>query len=180
MENFKFIIFSTLAVSLLVFLGYWSFTTLEPGAVHVDKQARKTLEKENADLKKEVEDLKDELALLQPKEEAKTDETYLEKTAPENPDSTPIFSSKYQTLINGLQELISNKIIMKRGSRGTRVGVVQEFLNLYNKTSTKVDNDYGASTETSIKNFQKAEGLTVSGQVGISTFQKMIDWLKKQ
>jgi peptidoglycan hydrolase-like protein with peptidoglycan-binding domain len=69
---------------------------------------------------------------------------------------------------------------MKLSSSGTRVGTVQNFLNLYNKTSNKIDNDYGASTVKSVAAFQKAQGLTADGQAGSSTFSKMISWLKKQ
>ena len=69
---------------------------------------------------------------------------------------------------------------MKLKSKGTRVGTVQEFLNIYNNTSKKVDNDYGAGTKTDVVNFQKKEGLTADGEAGPTTFVKMIDWLKKQ
>ena len=69
---------------------------------------------------------------------------------------------------------------MKLKSTGTRVGTVQNFLNLYNKTSNKIDNDYGASTVASVALFQKAQGLTSDGQAGASTFNKMISWLEKQ
>jgi len=41
-----------------------------------------------------------------------------------------------------------------------------------------VDNDYGASTVTAIKNFQKAQGLTADGAAGYTTYKKMISWLK--
>ena len=69
---------------------------------------------------------------------------------------------------------------MKKGSRGTRVGTVQEFLNIYNGTDSKIDNDFGATTENQIKAFQKSEGLTADGQAGPGTYKKMIEWLKKQ
>jgi len=53
-------------------------------------------------------------------------------------------------------------------------------LNLYNHTSKKVDNDFGAAMKTDILNFQKAVGVTQTGQVGTLTYNKMIEWLKKQ
>jgi peptidoglycan hydrolase-like protein with peptidoglycan-binding domain len=67
---------------------------------------------------------------------------------------------------------------MKEKSQGTRVGTIQTFLNIYNNTSKKIDNDYGASTKADIIKFQKNEGLTADGGAGPSTFRKMIDWLK--
>ena len=69
---------------------------------------------------------------------------------------------------------------MKVGSKGTRVGTVQNFLNLYFKTSKKIDNDFGATMKADVIKFQKAVGLTADGQTGPTTYLKMIDWLKKQ
>ncbi|MCE9548824.1 peptidoglycan-binding protein [Candidatus Nomurabacteria bacterium] len=69
---------------------------------------------------------------------------------------------------------------MKEKSRGTRVGTVQTFLNIYNGTTKKVDNDYGAGTKADVIKFQKAVGLTADGEAGPSTFAKMIDWLETQ
>ncbi|PIR68691.1 hypothetical protein COU48_02755 [Candidatus Nomurabacteria bacterium CG10_big_fil_rev_8_21_14_0_10_03_31_7] len=69
---------------------------------------------------------------------------------------------------------------MKLKSIGTRVGTVQNFLNVYNKTSNKIDNSYGASTQKAVASFQKTQGMTADGEAGPSTFSKMIDWLKKQ
>ncbi|MBU0999326.1 peptidoglycan-binding protein [Patescibacteria group bacterium] len=69
---------------------------------------------------------------------------------------------------------------MKLKSRGTRVGTVQNFLNIYNNTSDKVDNDYGTSTQKAVTAFQKDQGLNADGEAGSGTFNKMISWLKKQ
>ncbi|PIZ53219.1 hypothetical protein COY25_03820 [Candidatus Uhrbacteria bacterium CG_4_10_14_0_2_um_filter_41_7] len=69
---------------------------------------------------------------------------------------------------------------MKAKSSGTIVGVVQEFLNIYNKTSNRIDNDYGPGTQKAVTAFQKAQGITADGEAGPGTFRKMIDWLKKQ
>ncbi len=105
---------------------------------------------------------------------------------PAPPSSTPssqtpsTTSGEHENLIADLQELVDDNVLMKKGSRGTRVGTVQEFLNIYNGTDSKIDNDYGATTENQIKAFQKAEGLTSDGQAGPGTYTKMIEWLRKQ
>ena len=115
--------------------------------------------------------------------ENKEDEVIAEEPLPapsENESPAPQPNSKYQTLIGELNKLISDNIFMKVGSRGTRVGTIQNFMNIYNKTSKKVDNDYGEGTKTDVANFQKAAGLPADGQAGPATYQKMIDWLKKQ
>ena len=77
-----------------------------------------------------------------------------------------------------LQKLVDGKVYLKNKSQGSAVGTLQKFLNIYNNTLTKVDNDYGASTATDVKAFQKAQGLTQDGEVGPGTFSKMISWLK--
>lgn len=157
-------------------LGYWAVRTLEPGDVHLNKQKQEELEERNRILEDEVKKLKSDLAtLLSEKEiEQKTEEQKTEVTP------QPTTTYKYQTLIKELEKLIADKIIMKLGSQGTRVGTLQNFLNIYNKTSKKIDNDFGAGTKTDLINFQKAEKLTADGEAGAGTFAKMIEWLKKQ
>ncbi|MCF7831876.1 MAG: peptidoglycan-binding protein [Candidatus Pacebacteria bacterium] len=91
-----------------------------------------------------------------------------------------VSSSEHASLISALQKLIDDKIYMKVGSRGTRVGSVQEFLNIYHTKQVRADNDYGAGTKTRVAEFQKAVGVTADGETGPQTYQKMIDWLKKQ
>lgn len=87
-------------------------------------------------------------------------------------------SGKHADLIAKLQKLIDDKILMKKGSQGTRVGTVQEFLNLYNGTDARIDNDYGDTTANAIKKFQSEQGLSADGQAGTGTYAKMIEWLK--
>lgn len=183
MEKLKSFLFLIIGLMVLGLVGYWAVFTIEPGTVHVDKEKQKELEKKNEELAKEVEELKNELR-LQNADEEKTGEVSTEpvkeptKPAPTTPTTTSS-TSKYQTLINELQKLIDDKVVMKEKSRGTRVGTIQNFLNIYNNTSKRVDNDYGKGTVADVTAFQKAEGLTADGQTGITTYQKMIDWLKK-
>jgi len=99
-------------------------------------------------------------------------------TTPSTPTTTKPVVLKNQTLINELQKLADNKVYLKLKSQGPAVGSVQKFLNLYNKTSNRIDNDYGTSTVTAVKNYQKAVGITADGETGPSTYLKMITWLK--
>lgn len=94
--------------------------------------------------------------------------------------STTTSNSEYSDLIARLEKLIEDNVFMKKGSRGTRVGTVQEFLNLYNGTDSRIDNDYGGTTENQVRSFQRSEGLTTDGQTGPNTYRKMIEWLNKQ
>ncbi|SRR3989339_282103 len=177
MKNIKYILFSIIILAVIVLLGYWAISTIEPANVHIEKQKQEELEQKNKELEQEVEELKNEIKTLQPsvEESIPQEETPEEPNIPDN--TAP---SKYQSLINDLQKLINDNVSMKEKSRGTRVGTVQTFLNVYNNTSKKVDNDYGAGTKMDIINFQKAEGITADGEAGPGTFSKMIDWLKKQ
>jgi len=179
MENFKFIVFSIIVLLIIGLVGYWAIFTIQPGSVHVEKEKQAELERENKELEKEIEELKSKLGVLESEQEKK--EQIVAINEPEKPatvEKTPVVSSKNQSLINDLQKLITDKVVMKEGSRGTRVGTVQTFLNVYNNTSKKIDNDYGKGTKNDVIAFQKAVGLTADGEAGSTTFQKMIDWLK--
>ena len=189
MENFKFIISSIFIIALLGLGGYWAFSTIESGSTHVDSQKLKEFETKNNDLEKEVAGLNKQISLLQADkeqsliaEEQKAQEVAVVETPVTTTPTTQIkptvVVSKTQTSINELQKLIDGKVYLKLKSQGAYVGTVQKFLNIYNKTSTKVDNDYGASTVTAVKNYQKAVGLTADGATGPSTYLKMITWLK--
>ena len=123
-----------------------------------------------AEAKKQADEIDDLQSKL---EEA----TPIEKEEPTPPSPT---AYKYQTLINELQKLTDSKVFLKEKSQGPSVGTVQRFLNIYNDTSAKVDNDYGASTKVAVIDFQKDTGITADGEAGPGTFKKMIEWLKKQ
>lgn len=182
MDKFKFILFSIIALVLVGLLGYWAIMTMQSGSEHVSIQKIKTLQNENEELTKEVKDLKDQLAILQPKviEEPVVEQPVVEEPVVPVKKPAPKTVYKNQTLINELQKLINDNVLLKLKSAGTRVGTVQKFLNLYNKTSNRIDNDYGASTKAAVAAFQKAVGLKADGEAGASTFSKMIAWLKKQ
>lgn len=182
MEKLKFILLSIVVLAVLGLLGYWSFSTIQSGSEFSSSQKIKQLQNENESLKKEVEILNKELDILKPKidESAPSVEgDIVPPTTEQNPPPKPIVY-KYQSLINELQKLVDDNIFMKLKSVGTRVGTLQNFLNIYNKTSNKVDNDYGVTMQKAVIAFQKDQGLSADGEAGPSTFNKMIDWLKKQ
>jgi len=187
MEKIKFILFFIVILILVGAVGYWAISSIQSGTEHVTAEKISQLEEENEKLKEEVENLTDELKTFKPTEtesEEQTEEKALteEKVETEPTTKTPekVSSYKNQNLINELQELIDDNIYMKLKSSGTRVGTVQKFLNIYNKTSNRIDNDYGATTQKAVATFQKKQGLKADGEAGADTFNKMIDWLKKQ
>ena len=174
MDKLKFALLSIVVLSLLGIAGYWAVVTIQSGNESVTSQRVKQLEKENGDLAKEVKDLESKLGTLKAGLQ-----TQIQINTPSPVVSSPT-AYKNQGLINELQKLIDGNIFLKLGSKGTQVGTVQKFLNIYNNTSSKVDNDYGASTVKVVTAFQKDQGLGADGQAASSTFTKMINWLKKQ
>ena len=171
MEKLKFALFSIVTLSLLGLFGYWAVVTLQSGTEHVNIQKIKDLQKENDNLKAELQKDEDEISALQAQAPAPAQAG---SVAP-----TPT-ASKYQSLIDALQKLVDGNVFLKLKSVGGNVGTVQQFLNVYNNTSGKVDNDYGPGMVKAVKSFQKDAGLNVDGQAGKSTFNKMIDWLQNQ
>jgi len=183
MENFKFLLSSIIALMVLGLVGYWAIFTIEPGSEHVSKEKQKELQEKNEILTEEITELKNELRLLEgsePQTPVVNTPTPTPTSKPTPTTPAPATSSRHQTLINELQKLIDDKVVMKEKSRGTRVGTLQNFLNLYNNTTKRVDNDYGKGTVADVKAFQKAEGLTADGETGPTTYSKMIEWLRKQ
>lgn len=184
MENFKSIIFSLLLLFILGYSGYWAFSTMESGSDHVNIQKQKELEERNRVLEKEVADLNREVLLLKTdkqqteSKEAQDKEQFVSSNTTNGDSVATSNVYKYESLINELQKLIDSRVYLKNKSQGPAVGTIQKFFNVYNNTTAKIDNDYGLSTSTNVKNFQKEEGLTVDGETGPATYQKMIDWLK--
>jgi len=179
MEDFKFVIFSIIILSILGFSGYWAFKTMESGSTHMDSQAKKELESKNEELTKEISELKNQISLLNSEKEEQI-QPEIEETVVNNSikDTETKNTLKYQDLIDDLQKLVDGNIYLKNKSKGPAVGSVQEFLNAYNNTSNKVDNDYGISTSNAIKIFQKDFKLSVDGETGPNTYKKMIEWLR--
>lgn len=102
-------------------------------------------------------------------------------TEPEPTTTEPVteLSAAVKTLIGELEKLATDKVIMREGSAGTRVGTVQRFLNEYLDRSDKIDNAYGPGTAARIRDFQKAEGLTADGEAGPNTYRAMIKVLER-
>lgn len=63
--------------------------------------------------------------------------------------------------------------VLKLGSRGPEVMVVQEWLDFHD-FSLLLDGIYGDVTETCVENFQKSNGIEVSGQVNSVTFAALV------
>ena len=184
MDTLKFTLLSIVVLGLFGFLLTWAVTHLQSGTDIATSQKMQQLQQENSDLTKQVANLTSKPSATESKPAVSTpaiqDPTPTPTPAVSASTSVQPTTYKNQDLINAFQQLITDKISMKLKSNGTRVGTVQNFLNIYNNTPNKVDNSYGASTEKEVAVFQKDQGLTADGQASSSTFSKMISWLKKQ
>jgi peptidoglycan hydrolase-like protein with peptidoglycan-binding domain len=194
MESFKSTLISIALLAAVGALGYWAFTHLQSGSDFALKQQVQDLQNQNASLQKQVSDLTDQLAEAQSNAQVQAQKDAAVAQANQNsaPSSTPSSSSapsssssgsstyKYQSLINSLQSLADSGVTMKLKEGDAGVGYVQQFLNLYFKTSATVDNSYGANTQKAVAAFQKDQSMTSDGIAGQSTFTRMVAWLKTQ
>lgn len=63
--------------------------------------------------------------------------------------------------------------VLRRGSVGSEVELVQEMLRTLGYLLGEPDGVYGANTELSVRNFQVQNGLLVDGKVGPETFRRL-------
>ncbi|MBQ8159912.1 MAG: peptidoglycan-binding protein, partial [Clostridia bacterium] len=62
---------------------------------------------------------------------------------------------------------------IKKGASGSTVKSIQQRLKALGYYTGTVDGSFGTGTETAVKAFQKANGLTVDGKVGTLTLKKL-------
>ena len=151
MNELKFQLTTFLLVAILAFGGYWAFTTLDTGVTYTKDQTVVVLDDDPVDVIEPVVTVVDG--------EEGNQETLIEDPVTYSAD----LSAEETELVEKLQGLIDDGINMKEGSRGTRVGTVQNFLNIYLDTQSGVDNQYGPGTLARVKEFQDAEGLEADG-----------------
>ena len=70
------------------------------------------------------------------------------------------------------EDLANYHPILRKGARGESVELLQELL-VINGYSVKIDGSFGLLTESAVKDFQKANGLTDDGVVGPLTWKKL-------
>ncbi len=63
--------------------------------------------------------------------------------------------------------------VLKRGSRGKSVRVVQEWLSLHG-LHVAIDGDFGPATEHAVRDFQRKKRLPRGGVVNASTFAQLV------
>lgn len=165
MKSFSFTFITIIVIGALGFGGYFAVRSLtDPSSYVVDTGSR------IGDLHKLETD--PQSSIVEP--------DILTATSVSTSSIVPEASEPQKVdLKTGLQGMIDKKVTLKVGSKGVNVGYVQEFMNRYFKKTLKVDNDFGKTLEANVKAFQKATGVTQTGQIGPATLGKMVDWLTK-
>jgi hypothetical protein len=70
---------------------------------------------------------------------------------------------------SSVPKLASANPVLKKGSKGDEVTLLQKDLNYVNNAKLEVDGSFGSATETALKKFQKAQKLTQDGEYGTKT-----------
>ncbi len=188
MEEFKYHILNTFFFFLFVGVLYWSFQHIDRKVFYQSSDVIAPIEN-NLELDEEVKNENRQFSsgekfLVRSEQksiENDTDKTEGEKREKEEAESNEKkneLSKEKQDLLKKLKTLLKDNVYMKNGSKGTRVGTVQNFLNLYFKENIRIDNDYGPKTIERVKEFQKREGLDADGFAGPQTYKKMISLLE--
>ena len=100
--------------------------------------------------------------------------------APAANSTTPSSSdSSNAALAANLNTLIAAKTLLKTGSKGVSVGYIEQFMSVYFKKNSKVDNVFGKTLAANVATFQKQNKITATGQVGSATMKAMVVWLSK-
>ncbi len=73
---------------------------------------------------------------------------------------------------SGTFPTLPSKGCLKKGDTGDQVKYLQLFLNWYGGYNLSVDKSFGAKTDTAVRAFQKANGLTVDGWFGPACLKK--------
>lgn len=163
----------------LGFLGYFAYTNLSHDFVY-ESSLDSVLDPDPvADTGATPEELGD---TVETSEDTPDIETPTDDSAADTASAGSV-PAEYAELGAELEALVNDYGgLMKVGSKGSRVGTIQKFLNIYNDKdiNTGVDNDYGPGTSEKVKAFQSAEGLTADGQAGPGTYGAMLKWLEGQ
>lgn len=180
MNELKYQITQILFLVLLGFGAYWAFTHLDDG-ISYSRDEIVILDDEVRSPDETVNVIDNENILLAGSENTVDDSDTVtpEVNTPETPATEPVTPSSNDDLLSDLQQLVEANIIMESGSSGSRVGTVQEFLNIYfEDRNISVDNDYGPGTTRLVREFQTSELNGGDGRVGPNTLRAMIEWLE--
>lgn len=82
------------------------------------------------------------------------------------------FMGVTENTYTGALPVLPSKGYISKGDKGEQVKVLQNFLNWNIGAGLSVDGDFGAKTDTAVRNYQKKYGLTVDGKFGKNSLAK--------
>ena len=96
-----------------------------------------------------------------------------------DPESTsePATSTEVKTETSKVEATANVALkVLKKGSEGDQVKALQRMLYAmgYNIGSNPIDGDFGSKTDAAVRDYQKKNGLTVDGIVGVKTWRKIL------
>lgn len=165
MKNITFTVVTLVIIGLCIAIGYLALVGMRDPAYYVNQSSDQVGDLLDIQSPDTTETISPEIPVV---------------NVPLPPETKPAPSpdNLNASLIASLEKAKTAETILKLGSRGDTVRAVQEFLNLYFKTSVRADGDFGKTTESNYKKFQAAQQLPQTGQVGTQGFTKMIEWLE--
>ena len=172
MESLKANLIIFVFILVAVALGYWAVMSLRTNSAEI---ALQHIPEDVGPMVTSTPDVEPEPSPATP--DPVTPEPSSSTPTPNVSTNPPTQAGEHAGLIDDLQDLIDDNILMKKGSRGTRVGTVQKFLIEYG-INMDADNDHGDTTVNAGKKFQSEQKHSADGQAGPGTFEKMIDWLE--
>jgi|GEM_PF-724334 len=180
MENFKFTLVSFVMVLVVAGIGFLAYMALEKGDENGMRQQVRELKEQVADRDEQIVERDRQIAELETDLESAellASQTPTEEETSKEPVKNPPATTG-TGLLAELESLKAKGVVLEPGDSGAAVGTIQKFLNVYNKTSGGVDNDFGPGTRKKVEAFQVKEKMTPDGGVGPTTLSKMISWLK--
>lgn len=98
---------------------------------------------------------------------------------------TNYYPNNYQTILRYKENIAPDLPLLKNGSEGCIVGLLQVFLNKYDQARLKVDLEFGPKTKEAVKNFQAkynsliGHPIEIDGEVGPDTWQTISTMMER-
>lgn len=98
---------------------------------------------------------------------------------------TNYYPNNYQTILRYKENTAPDLPLLKQGSEGCIVGLLQLFLNKYDQARLQVDLEFGPKTKEAVKNFQAkynsliGHPIEIDGEVGPDTWQTISTMMER-
>ncbi len=177
MQRLGFTVSSLFVIALLVAGGFFALRALRDPALYVPKDSEKIGDLHPIATDPETGTTNAAAALASAAAaSAATSAASAVAPDPQAPSASGSVSDSGD-LESGLTALATSKKTLKAGSKGSDVVLIQQFMNLYFKKTSKTDGIFGKTLTANVQTFQKQNKISQTGQIGPTTIAKMIQWL---